>query len=454
MNASFESKKQHKEHRTSMADSSSAIAYPSRTIVHAKLEMTSPGDLDEQEADAVANEVVSGGKIARKISGGGGSSGIAVSRQMESRLLQLQGGGIPMPRGLRSTMESGFGQDFSQVRLHTDSEADSMSSSIHAKAFTHGNDIYFNRGHFNPETRDGQHLIAHELTHVAQRIGKVGREEKSEKPMENELQEYLSSRFIHFADVVDYPAGPDTDVVFESSPTDYELAIYDDETHKWRVYDEERDGDEVDPKNLRFIVDCDVFANEAISYMENKVYNPNKKAVDKSATRESIKQQDDLYHLRNIEGEYTIEPNQFGFVEKIKTKNGRAFPKELFDPETEYVTGEEIKKRVAAFPSSPTRIGEHNYYPLKFEKHGALLFNYEGAWYVSDNYYVQKLEQPNEGQENGSVPDSIIKQAVQFVHIKHKDANFSYFYFENRKKEIPLEWKTEAESKSVSVGSK
>ena len=43
-----------------------------------------------------------------------------------------------------------------------------MSSSIHAKAFTLGNDIYFNRGQFSPETSEGQRLVAHELTHVAQ----------------------------------------------------------------------------------------------------------------------------------------------------------------------------------------------------------------------------------------------------------------------------------------------
>ena len=154
-----------------------ANSYPSRTIVHAKLEMTEPGDHDEQEANAVANAVVNDRKIARKISnGGGGSSGIAVSQQMESQLSQLQGGGRQMPEGLRNMMESGFGRDFSQVRLHTDSEAASMSSSIHAKAFTHGNDIYFNQGQFSPNTTEGQRLVAHELTHVVQGTGKVGRE--------------------------------------------------------------------------------------------------------------------------------------------------------------------------------------------------------------------------------------------------------------------------------------
>ena len=180
MNTTLEHKSQTANQRAQQHESQSAKAYPSRTIVHAKLEMTEPGDHDEQEADAVANTIMSGAKIARKISGGGGSSGIAVSTQMESQLSQLQGGGRQMPEGLRNMMESGFGQDFSQVRLHTDSEAASLSSSIHAKAFTHGNDIYFNQGQFSPETSEGQHLVAHELTHVVQGTGKVGREEMGE----------------------------------------------------------------------------------------------------------------------------------------------------------------------------------------------------------------------------------------------------------------------------------
>lgn len=149
--------------------------YPSRTIVHAKLEMTEPGDHDEQEADAVANTIAAGGKISRKITGGSGTSGITVSNQMENQLNHLQGGGHAMPTGLRNMMESGFGQDFSHVRLHTDSEAATLSSSIHAKAFTHGNDIYFNQGQFSPDTSEGQKLMAHELTHVVQGGRKIGR---------------------------------------------------------------------------------------------------------------------------------------------------------------------------------------------------------------------------------------------------------------------------------------
>ena len=167
------------------------VSLPSRTIVHAKLEMTSPQDAEEIEADDMANAIVSGGKIKRKISQGiTGWSGIAVSSQMEGELSRLQGSGRQMPAGLRNMMENGFGRDFSQVRLHTDSDAASMSSSIHAKAFTLGNDIYFNQGQYSPETTEGQRLVAHELTHVAQGNGKVSREEEG-KAEENSVDEEI-----------------------------------------------------------------------------------------------------------------------------------------------------------------------------------------------------------------------------------------------------------------------
>ena len=149
---------------------------PSQTIVHAKLEMTTPGDYDEKEADTMADTVVNGGTIRREISNGSSGGGVAVSTAMESQLAQAKGGGRTMPDGLRNMMESGFGRDFSNVKIHTDSQAEAMNNSLSAKAFTLGNDIYFNKGQFSPNTREGQHLMAHELTHVVQGSGKVGRD--------------------------------------------------------------------------------------------------------------------------------------------------------------------------------------------------------------------------------------------------------------------------------------
>ncbi|WP_423126905.1 eCIS core domain-containing protein [Gaoshiqia sp. Z1-71] len=91
----------------------------------------------------------------------------------ESSLSNSKGNGSPLPGGVKSQMEAGFGADFSQVRVHTGSPAVQMNKAVGAQAFTHGNDIYFNEGKFNPESTSGRHLIAHELTHTVQQGASV-----------------------------------------------------------------------------------------------------------------------------------------------------------------------------------------------------------------------------------------------------------------------------------------
>lgn len=83
-------------------------------------------------------------------------------------LASTKGSGSPLPNDTRQSMESRFGADFGGVRVHTGSAAESLSSQISAQAFTHGNDIYFNSGKFNPNSATGGHLLAHELTHTIQ----------------------------------------------------------------------------------------------------------------------------------------------------------------------------------------------------------------------------------------------------------------------------------------------
>ena len=61
-----------------------------------------------------------------------------------------------------------MGADFSNVRIHDDSNAAQMSKDLNAQAFTHGNDIYFNSGKYDTSSSAGQHLLAHELTHTVQ----------------------------------------------------------------------------------------------------------------------------------------------------------------------------------------------------------------------------------------------------------------------------------------------
>jgi Domain of unknown function (DUF4157) len=65
-------------------------------------------------------------------------------------------------------MESRFGHDFSQVRIHADTRAHESARSVGARAYALGRDIVFARGQYTPETDAGRRLLAHELTHVAQ----------------------------------------------------------------------------------------------------------------------------------------------------------------------------------------------------------------------------------------------------------------------------------------------
>ncbi|NLX19520.1 MAG: DUF4157 domain-containing protein [Desulfobulbus sp.] len=87
---------------------------------------------------------------------------------LESALQAQKGRGEALDSTTRETMESGFGAEFGGVRIHTDTEAANLSNTLNARAFTHGNDIYFNEGAYKPETSAGRHLLAHELTHTLQ----------------------------------------------------------------------------------------------------------------------------------------------------------------------------------------------------------------------------------------------------------------------------------------------
>ena len=95
----------------------------------------------------------------------------SVDSGVEHSIARVRGAGQPLPDGLLSRMEKSFGADFSSVRVHADSESDTLNHSLHARAFTTGHDLFFRRGEYNPDNRRGQELIAHELTHVIQQNG-------------------------------------------------------------------------------------------------------------------------------------------------------------------------------------------------------------------------------------------------------------------------------------------
>jgi hypothetical protein len=91
-----------------------------------------------------------------------------VSESTETQIQSARGGGHPLPENVRAPMENAFGADFSGVRIHTDSSADTLNRSVQAKAFTTGSDLFFSSGMYQPQSQAGQELLAHELTHVVQ----------------------------------------------------------------------------------------------------------------------------------------------------------------------------------------------------------------------------------------------------------------------------------------------
>ena len=88
--------------------------------------------------------------------------------QVANQLRQSKGKGSALPKDTQAEMETPFGVDFSQVKIHNDSKSIEMNKDLGAQAFTHGKDVYFNQGKFSPTSKDGKKLLAHELTHVVQ----------------------------------------------------------------------------------------------------------------------------------------------------------------------------------------------------------------------------------------------------------------------------------------------
>jgi hypothetical protein len=149
--------------------------------MQAKLGIGASNDPLEQEADRVAEEIMSASAHPAV-----GSSPPRIQRCAEPPAGQtvavpgsvdkvLSGTGSPLGPALRWEMERRFGHDFSRVRVHTRAAAQSSATDVQARAFTVGHDIVFARGQYAPGTPHGKRLLAHELTHVVQQEGHSGR---------------------------------------------------------------------------------------------------------------------------------------------------------------------------------------------------------------------------------------------------------------------------------------
>ncbi|MDJ0715454.1 MAG: DUF4157 domain-containing protein [Prochloraceae cyanobacterium] len=193
--------------------------------LQAKLTIGQPGDKYEQEADRVARQVVQQinspqsesvgseeerspqlqlqskaetGKIQREeieeeeeeeelqmkplVQFKAYGSGMTASKNLETSINEAKNKGQPLADKIRDPMEQAFRTDFSGVKVHLDNRSDKLNRSLQARAFTTGQDIFFRQGEYEPASRRGQELIAHELTHVMQQTAQIQRQHHEEAP--------------------------------------------------------------------------------------------------------------------------------------------------------------------------------------------------------------------------------------------------------------------------------
>jgi hypothetical protein len=90
---------------------------------------------------------------------------------VETTIARTRGGGNSLQPGVRERFGADLGDSLEDVRVHTDDTAHELTQAVSARAFATGNDLYFARGEYRPGSSEGDRLLAHELTHVAQQQG-------------------------------------------------------------------------------------------------------------------------------------------------------------------------------------------------------------------------------------------------------------------------------------------
>jgi hypothetical protein len=109
-----------------------------------------------------------GGLLRLQRAVGNAGVGALVEERSPVHDVVASGGGSALAPDVRADMETRFGHDFGDVRVHTDGAAHESAKSVNAQAYTVGSDIVFQRDTYDPASPQGRHVLAHELTHVVQ----------------------------------------------------------------------------------------------------------------------------------------------------------------------------------------------------------------------------------------------------------------------------------------------
>jgi hypothetical protein len=114
--------------------------------------------------------------VMPKRADGTAEAGARAPTEVDEGVVQRLDAGEPLDTATRGHMEQQLGADFSQVRVHTTPMAEREAERLQARAFTVGHDIAFAPGAYQPDSAEGQRLLAHELAHVLQQQRGVARQ--------------------------------------------------------------------------------------------------------------------------------------------------------------------------------------------------------------------------------------------------------------------------------------
>jgi len=128
----------------------------------------------EEEPEIEAPLETDGGGVGpvQQVSNGspGPGPGGSLVEEVAGQAIRDRGAGEPLTPGVRSRLEGSLNEDLSGLRVHSDSRAREATDALHARAFTHGENIFLGRG----EQQSDLGLMAHEATHVVQQRGSNG----------------------------------------------------------------------------------------------------------------------------------------------------------------------------------------------------------------------------------------------------------------------------------------
>lgn len=174
-------------------------------VLQPKLTINQPSDVYEQEADAMAENVMqqkqtsffkpASSSIQKKcadcekeesLQRKENSNNNTIAPSSTQQYLHSLSGGISLPQNEKSFFESRMNFDFSNVKIYNDKDANDSAKHLQAKAYTHRNDIVFAQNQYQPHTDEGKKLMAHELTHVIQQTATENSIQKKDDKTDND----------------------------------------------------------------------------------------------------------------------------------------------------------------------------------------------------------------------------------------------------------------------------